>query len=157
MSKVSYNELTRLTGFSYRTIRKRIDGLIPVGASRTHADLWDSKEALELIYSWKNKSKTPSNGDEQGSANLTEERAKLERARRIGQELKNAEAMKDLIPADEVSSAWGRIASSLKRRFLALPDRLAQMLETAADADDRRAIIDMEIKAILEGLAEGVE
>ena len=49
--KISYNQLTELTGFTFRTLKKRMDGLKPVGSSQTGANLWESKEALLLIYS----------------------------------------------------------------------------------------------------------
>lgn len=88
---------------------------------------------------------------------LSQERALLAQEQRIGQALKNAEAKKILIPASKVSETWTRIIVAAKTQFLALPDRLAQMLETASTFDDRRALIDAEIKNILSSLAEGGE
>ena len=72
-----------------------------------------------------------------------------------GQALKNAMQRRELIPASEVAETWGRIVTAAKMQFLALPDRLSQMLETASTANARRIIIEAEIKNILEALADG--
>ena len=157
MSKVSYNQLTDLTGFSFRTLKKRMDGLQPVGTNRTKANLWDSAEALPLIYAWRSKAAEEYNGKTAEKLELTNERAMLAREQRIGQEIKNARERQELIPSSAIAEAWGRIVSAVKRQLLALPGRLAQMLETSGSTDERRAIIEKEIKAILEGLAKRVE
>ena len=91
----------------------------------------------------------------EGELSLSEERARLARAQAKVQELKIAEMQGELIPAAEIATTWERIITAAKMQFLALPDRLSQMLETAATADKRRIIIDAEIKSILDGLADG--
>ena len=132
-----------------------MDGLEPVGTTRTKANTWESKDALPLIYSWKPKKHREK--DKAAAIDYNTERAKLAKEQRIGQEIKNAKEMGDLIPKDQITDAWGRIVSAAKRQFLALPDRLAQMLETTGTVDERRALIESEIKVILEGLAKGAE
>ena len=90
-----------------------------------------------------------------GDLSLNEERARLAAAQANLQELKIAELKGELIPADKIAETWSRIITAAKMQFLALPDRLAQMLETASTANARRIIIDAEIKNILEALADG--
>ena len=67
--KVSYNQLTELTGKTYRTIKRRLNesGVEPV-AKQVNTILFESTEALNAIYcDIKNK----------GELDLQQERAKL--------------------------------------------------------------------------------
>ena len=150
--KISYNQLSDLTGFSYRVLKKRLDGLQPVGVGRTKANLWESKEALPLIYV-RNGGSASDEPDEKEKLDFDVEKARLAKEQADGQALKNAKDRGELIPASEITDTWGRIVTAAKLQFLALPDRLSQMLETASTASDRRALIEAEVKSILEGLA----
>lgn len=131
-----------------------MDGIDPVGVTRTKANLWDSKEVLPLIYSY-----TRDVGNQNTTSgldlNMQDERARLAKAQADGQELKNAQLRGELIPSAQIVDRWGRIVTAAKQQFLALPDRLAYMIETATTFEDRRAIIDAEIKQILSSLANG--
>lgn len=151
--QVSYNKLTELTGFSYRALRKRLVGLSPVGVGRTKANLWDSKEALPAIYG-RNGSKEKKHSLKDDILSFNSEKTRLAKEQADGQALKNAEHRRELIPASEITETWGRIVTAAKLQFLALPDRLSQMLETASTAKERRTIIETEVKSILEGLAD---
>lgn len=152
--QVSYNKLTELTGFSYRVLRKRLFGLSPVGTGRTNANLWESQEALPLLYNQNGNSGTGKKDLERELLDFNVEKTRLAKEQADGQALKNAVQRRELIPASEITATWGRIVTAAKLQFLALPDRLSQMLETASTASDRRAIIEAEVKSILEGLAD---
>jgi len=149
--KISITQATALTGMSYRTIKKKIDGLTPVGKGQTKAFLYESKEVFPLLYA-------PRETQEgQGDGEKLTPRDQLALAQKEGQELKNAEMRKELIPVSQVKEVWARIITGAKTRFLALPDRLARILETIDSFDDRKAIIDEEIKTVLTSLAEDKE
>ncbi len=60
----------------------------------------------------------------------------------------------ELIPANDVEAVWCRIVVAVKNAFLAIPDRLQQML-TLSVAD--RDVIDAEIRLALEKLANNAE
>lgn len=89
-----------------------------------------------------------------GDLSLNEERARLAKAQANLQEIKIAELKRELIPASKIAESWGRIVTAAKLQFLALPDRLSQMLETTSTTNGRRTIIDAEIKNILDGLSD---
>jgi phage terminase Nu1 subunit (DNA packaging protein) len=82
------------------------------------------------------------------------EKARLAKEKADGQALKNAKERAELIPVEQVAQAWGRIITGIRNQFLALPNRLAQMLETTGTTEQRRALIDREVKTILEALAD---
>jgi phage terminase Nu1 subunit (DNA packaging protein) len=143
--QISYNQLTELTGFSYRTIKKRIGGrLRPVGVGPSGANLWESTEALPLIYE-----STPGGQAEQPAGQATSHHDRYEKIRADLLELKYKRLSGELIPAADIRVRWARIANAVKTRFLGLADRLAQMLETTSTQDERREMIDSEIRQIL--------
>ena len=57
-------------------------------------------------------------------------------------ELKNALLRGELIPLEVIKEESDRNAISIRNRFLAMPDRLAQMLETTSTFAERREVID---------------
>ena len=146
--KVSYAQLTDLTGKAYRTLKKAMDGLQPVGAGSGGANLWESKQALPLIYGI-------GKGTE-GRFDAQAEKARLDKERADNMELKNAQLRGELIHIDAIREESDRNAVSIRNRFLSMPDRLAQMLETCSSFTERRAVIDSEIRRALEALADGV-
>ena len=145
--KVSYAQLTDLTGKAYRTLKKCMDGLKPVGVGSGGANLWDSKQALPLIYGI-------GKGTEE-KLDAQAEKARLDKERADNMELKNAQLRGELIPLDVIKEESDRNAISIRNRFLAMPDRLAQMLETTSTFAERREVIDSEIRRALEALADG--
>ncbi len=147
--EVTCNRLSEWTGITRRVIKKRLDSLTPVGKGPGNAILWESREALPLIYAPAAKVIA-----DNGSGNWAEERARLAKEQADGQALKNAKDRGELIPASKVAETWGRIVTAAKLQFLALPDRLSQLLETAKSIDDRRALIDAEVKTILVALSD---
>jgi len=151
--KVSYNQLCEMTGFTYRTIKKRIDGIEPVGVTRTKANLWESTEVLPAIYAY-NGTAGGDNKKADSCLSVNDERARLAKAQADGQELKNAQLRRELIPVSETVNLWGRIITAAKRQLLALPDRLSQILETTTTVEERRAVIDREIRIVLESLSK---
>ena len=160
--KVSYSQLEQLTGFTYRTLKKRMDGLQPVGRGRNAANLWESIEALPLIYQVdQGNGDGDPDGDGDGESRVDydeqwkQQRARLAKEQADAQALKNAVRRRELIPADKVRETWERIVGAANKQFLGLPARLAQMLETATTTDEVREIIDAEIKAVLYSLAKG--
>lgn len=156
MSNVSYNQLQKLTGFSYPTIKKRTFELDPTGTGPSNANLFDSKKALPLIYAPMFKKKIQE-ADDTSSAGLTAERALLAKQQRIGQEIKNAKERRELIPMSEITGTWIRIVAGAKKQFMSLPGRLTQLIKTAKSDAEIRLIMENEINTILENLSKGIE
>jgi phage terminase Nu1 subunit (DNA packaging protein) len=149
---ISYNKLSELTGFSYRTVRERLFELKPAGKGLTGKPEWESREALPLLYT-QNGKMTTDKDTEGEKIDLNAEKARLAKEQADSQAMKNAIQRGELIPSSMVAETWSRIVNAAKLKFLALPDRLSQMLETASTIHDRRKIIDAEIRNILEDLS----
>ena len=107
MSTISINKLSTLTGRDRRTITKRLATLAP----NTQGEYLAS-EALRLIY----------NPDE---LNPTQERARLDAARREMLEIQKSVAEGELVHIDKVTTVWESIVSNARAKLLNLPPRLA--------------------------------
>lgn len=140
--KVSYNQLQDLTGMSYRTIKKRIEGLEPIGAGQNNANLFDSRDALRLIY---NHDKTAG-----GKLDAIEEKALLDKSKRIAQEMKNAETEGRLIDATDNAKFWTDCILAWKSKLQSIPTKLANLI----NPDDRQRCFDLARKEIDELLTD---
>ena len=144
--KVSYAQLTDLTGMAYRTIRKRFEAanIKPIGVAEGPggANLWDSSEALRAIYS----------PDVGGSEKLDgqQEKALLDKARREAQELKNEEARRNLAPCEVTGKIIADIAINVRTKALGIPSKIASVVP----ADIRVDVVKETEKLIREILSD---
>lgn len=134
--KVSYTQLSDLTGMTYRTIKKRLDSanLKPAGQAEGPggANLWESKDALRAIYA-------PVAGDRLDPG---QERALLDREKRKTQEMKNKELKGQLIDAERVSELWARIIVAAKTKILSIKSECAPLVrELVIDSEDCEMIL----------------
>lgn len=92
-------------------------------------------------------------GGEEQTVNLTTERARLAREQADAVALKNAALRGELVPAADVSREWFEVLRKVRAGVLAVPSRVRAALPqlTAAEV----AVLDAEIRATLEGLANG--
>lgn len=94
-------------------------------------------------------------GGHEGVARLTEERARLAHEQANAAALKNAQARRDLLPADEVSRHWDNMCAAIRSRVLAIPSSLPAALShlTRADLD----VLDHELRNALTELADNLD
>ena len=140
LHELSLNQLVRLTGRNYRTIKKRLEGLEPLREDGKSI-FYDPKEALPLIY------EVPDQADD-----LSDERARLAREQADAQALKNAEARGELVRAERVLTAWQKVAVALKEKLRALPARARRRIRKLTLKDVR--VLRKLIAEALEELAE---
>ena len=127
MPMMSVNQLASLAGMARATVSKRLEPLAsqpgPKGAL-----LYDSKLALPLLYQI---------GD--GTSDRLDpqqEKAKLDRERRLVVELERQAKEGKLLDRDEVAETWAEVCEIAKGRWLAYPSRMAP--EVAGLADQRK-------------------
>lgn len=154
---VSYSELSRLTGKSYRTIKARLEsaGLKPLQAGdQGKAHLWDSAAALEMIYS-------PATVDGDGALDLNAERARLASEQADKVELENAKRRGELLEAAELGREFESLLVSFKTMITGLPSKLSALTD---EPDERRrlfieskALTDQALKDLAAGLQRAVE
>jgi hypothetical protein len=87
-------------------------------------------------------------------------RIALLRERRLGAKQKRRiEARKleeGFMPREEVDAEFGRMATEIRTAFLGLPARVAKALDGKSEAE-RVALLEAEVRAVLEALANGKE
>lgn len=124
--KVSYAQLTELTGKAYRTLKNKMDaaGIQPAGVAEGPggANLWESKEVLPALYAG-----TVSVDGDGRALDLNAERARLAKEQADKVELDNAERRKRLLPAESVESAWVTMITNAKTKLTGLPSKLAAL------------------------------
>lgn len=78
-----------------------------------------------------------SGGSNEGDVDYTEERARLTKEQRIGQELKNAQLRKELAPITMLTAALAKQAAKISAIFHGLPGQMKRKLPqlTATDLD----------------------
>lgn len=91
-------------------------------------------------------------GDDQPTTKLNEE-IRLIKARADKAEIEVAEKAGQLIPVEEVSSAWTKLVMRVKTRLLKLPTTIAPMVHGMPDVHDVQAEIERGVREALEELS----
>lgn len=143
--KASYNQLSEMTGMTYRTIKGRLNGMDPVGTGKNNALLFETKDVLPVLY-----------GDPavHERLNLEQERARLAKEQADRVEMENAKERKELLPADEVEPFWAAVINNAKTLLLGLPAKIAPL---AAELQDPVKIQKEATVLVKDALAELAE
>lgn len=112
---VSINQLVELTGHTSRTIKRRLDGLLPLAdkGPRKNAVMYDSRQALTLIYAQVSAPPAGPGEAEQRKHSLEEARTRLADEQADAQEIKNAVRRGELIEAGAVEHALASVGVQL--------------------------------------------
>ena len=145
--KVSYNKLTEITGFTYRTLKRRLKGIDPVSYGANRAHYYESVSALPVLYGYKSKDEDEERLDGQA------EKAKLDKARRITQELKNKEIEGELVSVAEVNRELFDAGRHCRDAILSIPSRLSAGLVVETDQHRIEMTLVDELTKALESLA----
>lgn len=81
-------------------------------------------------------------------------KAKHELVKTQKTEIEVARLRGQLIDVQDVKRLWGNIANTVMQNFVHLPSKVAPMLQMMESVDAIRGILDVEIRKILEGIAE---
>ena len=144
LDHVTLSELETLTGFTRRTVRKRLAGLKPIRSSG-RALYFDPREALPRLYL-----------GQEGSLDLSQERAWLARAQREQLDLKMAEARGELISADRVSRQGARRAIRVRDALLRVATRVAPRIAMKAQQVCQDEVL-REIREALTALSDNAQ
>lgn len=125
LSRLSISQLREVTGCSYKTIVKRLEGLAP--ADEDGKTVWYlAKEALPRIY---------------GYDNPLAEKIRLDAARADAQEMKNAEARGEQIPGEQIDEYLFRLIGAFVQRIRAIPPKAAPEVRAGASDAEAEAIL----------------
>ncbi len=143
---ISARDLADLFGVTLRTLTDLQAREIIVRAGQNGFDLREATRAYT--------SHLREGASARGTAGpgLTAERERLTREKADQEQLKNAKARGELLPAKEVELAWATVLRDLRAGFLALPGRIHQRLGHLTPHDV--AGIDREIRDCLARLGD---
>jgi len=89
-----------------------------------------------------------------GKLDLTEERARLAKEQADAQEMKNRQTRAELIPASDQEAALIALASSVQRRVLGVPTKVAPLVALETEAQVCESIVREHIEDALHELAD---
>ena len=143
MPLISGNQLSEMTGKSWRTVQKRLAAAgIEATRREGNADLFEAPAAFAAIYL----PEAPKGLDP------AQERARRDRATADKLEQELAVRSGELMEAGAVTAAWADHISSARSRLLAIPSKLPPLME-GRPAAAMQALLRTEINDALRELA----
>lgn len=123
MAMVNQMQLRELTGKGRSAIIRSLSAMqFEVGPNGSK--MYPSEEALQRIYLA---------GPEGLVLNPQQEKAQLDREKRLAQEMTNQKLRGSLLTVEEVEEAWGRVIGTMKSRLSVLPSRVVPELMQSTD------------------------
>ena len=125
-------------------------GVLPRSKGRGGLDL----DRCRLAYISHLRGVAAGHQSEDGSLDLTEERAKLAREQTETAALRNAESRKELLPADQVIEYWAKQIVATKSRIRALPHEIKGAIPhlTSEEIEEVRHLVDRTLTDLADGL-----
>lgn len=145
MPLISGNQLSEMTGKSWRTVQKRLAAAgIEATRREGNADLFEAPAAFAAIY-------LP---DAPKGLDPAQERARRDAAAADKAEMELAVRRGELAVMEDVAIAWADHISAAKVKLLSLPSKLPPLLE-GRPAPAMAAILRTEVHAALREVAGG--
>lgn len=148
LSRMTINQLSEVTGSSFRTIKKKLAGCEPAKTEGRQV-FFETQKALRLIYL--------SNEAKEGNSVELElldpqlQKARLDKARTEKVELEIEVLKGSLIPADQVEKAWSDLVIAFRAKILSLHSKISPQLAALKTIPE----IELKLKTELrEALAE---
>jgi phage terminase Nu1 subunit (DNA packaging protein) len=146
MTDVTIRELAAWTGIGAVVIRGRLNNL-PAKPGPRNASLYDSRDALRLIYI------TEASADD---LDLSQERARLAKAQADITEMQREELRAELVRGGEVEAYWSQIIINAKLQLAGLARRIGHLVLGVPTLGEVESVIAAEVEATLNELADFV-
>lgn len=114
MAKLSINKLAEITGFTNRTVKRRLADLVPIIEGRSH--LYDSRAALPLLYQVEREETT--------SFDLTAERARLAHHQANIERMKEDQLAGSLVPEQVIREYGAGMVAAFRAKILSLHNKI---------------------------------
>lgn len=148
--KVTYSDLVKLTGKTYRTVRGRLAraDLDPISTD-TKSQFYDSAAALEAIY-------TPQRSGPQGF-DLQEQRARESAMKADVLQIDRDRKLQLLLDAKEVERTWLNVVAAVRSKIRAFPYKLVPKLSPIKDEQERLIVAKDGADELLQDLAASIK
>lgn len=138
LSQLSLNQLCELTGKTYRTVKKALDGSqIQPARIESGTLYYDPPDALAVIYAPPAWAEDPAglegDGDTSGQPRLDPiyQKARLDKLRADKVELEVLVMKGKLIPAEKVEETWTKMAGAFRAKILAVSPKVTPKIVAA--------------------------
>ena len=142
MSWNSIKFYSELTGFTERTVKKRLDGLEMRKTGNAYQ--YESKQALAALYS-----------ANEERLDAQRENALLARARRKKTDIEREILEGSVVKVEEVIDLWAKSINNAKTKLLAMPNRITHQILAAGDHKTALGIFKDSVYEALDELASG--
>lgn len=142
-------ELATVAGYSYRQLYN-IDRDLPEGKKLFQQGEGGKYDLALFVQRWVeyNVAHETADADDLDAAKARHEIVKIQKT-----ELEVARLRGQLIDVADVRRLWADIANTVMQNFIRLPSKVGPMLRMLENTDEIEAILDQEIRGILEDLA----
>lgn len=145
---VSGRELSEWLGVSDRLVRELAQRKIIVASAKYKYPL---RASIEAYCAHLREIAAGRGASGETDLDLVAERARLAKEQADGQEIKNALARSEVVPAADVENVWGQLIDRFRVRLLAVAPRVAPLIKPSHMVAEIEALI---ADAINEALAE---
>lgn len=142
--ELNLRQLEDLTSFTYKTLKKKLVDVKP-SKIENRGNFYSLKDVLPYLYQNK----------EDGSLDLSEERARLAKAQAEKTEYELQKMKRELLPSEEVETLWQKYISNIRSKILLLPNKVSRDLKGLEDEKEIEQIIENEVFNSLTGLSKG--
>ncbi len=151
---VDKRELSRVFNISERTLTEHLKAGLPFVTAperRGQSYQFDTGDVFRWLVEREIAKRLPAGSE---SLDPQQERALLDRARRLEVEQRLEERAGRLIPEEKVEETWVRLVSTFRARILVLPSKLSPLVAAEFDAAKIHGMIESLIHEALAELAE---
>lgn len=150
--KVTYADLEKLTGKTFRTVKKVLTkaDLKPVD-SNNKSQFFDSAKALEILF----QTRAP-NIAEAEVYDLQEQRAREAAMKADNLQIDRDKKLGKLLDAEEVERTWVTLVTATRSKVRAFPYKIIPRLEALSSADDKLQLMRKEIDDLLQDLSQSL-
>jgi phage terminase Nu1 subunit (DNA packaging protein) len=142
MTEATLADIERMTGITYKTLKKRLESLTP--ARKSGVELYYRlREVLPLLYA----------AAEPDALDLTQQRARLAKAQADKTELEVLKMSKNLIDVDEWGKEFSQVLISIKDRLRNLALRIADNLSQCQNREEAYKLINTYVTEVLDDIA----
>lgn len=132
LAYVTLNQLSTLTGMTYRTLKKKLADVDPAEDEEGNTLLYRPAEVLPVIYGVVNAEGAEIQAETK-SYDIWKERARLAKFQADKAEIEVNTLRGNLIPAEQIEVSWSKMVSAFRSRILGIPAKLA--IRAAAEGE----------------------
>lgn len=153
LARVSLNQLSTLTGKTYRTLKKVLAD-VPPASEESGTFFYSPVEVLPIIYGVVRQEQDGAAEIGDGILDPVREKARLDKLRGDKVQIEIDVLREKLIPAERVELQWSKMAAAFRSKILNLPAKISPRLCAVKEIKEVEKILKAECNEALKELSE---